>query len=391
MEQKNHNPGKIAAIVGPFSRMAKAFGYQIPSRIADDLILLQFEQLRQLVPILYLTIAVNSVAGAVAAMGDFPLIYQLVFPAGLIVASGVRYLVWRNRKGKVSPKLARRHLRTTFVISLFLSLLGGLWTTSAYYETHETRRVLAAIFMTMSAFASANCLASFPRAAIASLVVGLAPISFAMLTTKDLGVQAVAVSILVGAMLQSRLVLSKFAETCENLALQHDMHQLANSDMLTGLPNRRAFFASVQEELDAGHPIAFALLDLNGFKPVNDRLGHQAGDELLQIVAERMELQTSPSILAGRIGGDEFALLIRNPVDRGSVDSITTGLLAALAQPCLVSGRRVAISASIGIASYPHEGGSLEELYLHADKALYAAKAEGGDRRRPAPYQRQAA
>jgi diguanylate cyclase len=162
--------------------------------------------------------------------------------------------------------------------------------------------------------------------------------------------------------------------------LQHRMEALANTDMLTGLPNRRSFLAQAERallEATAAVPVAIALLDLDGFKPVNDRLGHHAGDELLKTIADRMRTQAKSQVLVGRIGGDEFAILFRDASDPLQVSARATGIIAALAVPCTIGGRRISISASLGLAQFPQDGASLQDLMLAADRALYEAKAEG--------------
>lgn len=354
-------------------------GLTVPFAVRDELVLLQFDRLRALVPVLYLTIAVNTLAGAAATQGDFPPLYQLVLPACLLFASLVRFIIWHRRR-HVSATLAsaRKQLRTTFVIAIILSLAGGFWSVASFYETHETRRVLAAVFMTMSAFASANCLASLPRAAIASIIVGLAPIVVAMLGSRDLGIQAMAISIFVVSFLQIRLVLSKFAEMANGIILQREMRELADSDPLTGLRNRRAFTAQLEtetEKLASGGRVVLAMLDLDGFKPANDRFGHAAGDAILVETAKRLQTMCRTAHCVARIGGDEFAIILDADGDRDAMESTVEAVRAIIALPHIIGGEYMAVSASIGVAHGPTDGRTVSELMLAADHALYANKA----------------
>ena len=353
-------------------------GVEVPVAVRDELILLQFERLRALVPVLYLTIAVNTLAGAAATEGDFPPLYQLVLPACLLLASLVRFIIWHRRRHIPATLIsAQKRLRTTFLIAIILSLIGGFWSMASFFETHEARRVLAAVFITMSAFASANCLASLPRAAIASIVVGLAPVVVAMLASQDLGIQAMAVSIFVVSILQIRLVLSKFAEMANGIILQREMRELADTDPLTGLRNRRAFTAQLETEtakLAGGGHVVLAMLDLDGFKPANDRFGHAAGDAILAETAKRLQTMCRTAHCVARIGGDEFAIILDTEGDHGAIDSIVEAVRAIIALPHIIGGEYIAVSASIGVAHGPGDGRTVSELMLAADHALYANK-----------------
>ena len=353
-------------------------GVEVPVAVRDELILLQFERLRALVPVLYLTIAVNTLAGAAATEGDFPPLYQLVLPACLLLASLVRFIIWHRRRHIPATLIsAQKRLRTTFLIAIILSLIGGFWSMASFFETHEARRVLAAVFITMSAFASANCLASLPRAAIASIVVGLAPVVVAMLASQDLGIQAMAVSIFVVSILQIRLVLSKFAEMANGIILQREMRELADTDPLTGLRNRRAFTAQLETEtakLAGGGHVVLAMLDLDGFKPANDRFGHAAGDAILAETAKRLQTMCRTAHCVARIGGDEFAIILDTEGDHGAIDSIVEAVRAIIALPHIIGGEYIAVSASIGVAHGPGDGSTVSELMLAADHALYANK-----------------
>jgi diguanylate cyclase (GGDEF)-like protein len=166
------------------------------------------------------------------------------------------------------------------------------------------------------------------------------------------------------------------------LRRQHE----ATHDALTDLPNRRQFFdiASMTHahSMRSGRSFAVAVLDLDGFKEINDRLGHQIGDLVLQEVALRLRVARRGSDVAARLGGDEFALLL---VDVDNID----GALAAvhrvhdvLSQPCVVGGFPIKIDGSIGVAVYPDHGSSIELLLQHADEAMYDAKVADDSVRR---------
>lgn len=158
---------------------------------------------------------------------------------------------------------------------------------------------------------------------------------------------------------------------------------LANHDALTDLPNRNLF--NVRLGLEIEHAIrdknrlAVMLLDLDGFKEINDLLGHDAGDEVLRTVARRLEAILRKSDTVARLGGDEFLVLL--PALPSAEDAGTSArkMIQALAAPLEIQGQNVGIKGSLGIAIFPDDGDNPETLVKHADMAMYLAKGEGGD------------
>ncbi|QLQ39484.1 putative bifunctional diguanylate cyclase/phosphodiesterase [Micromonospora robiginosa] len=162
----------------------------------------------------------------------------------------------------------------------------------------------------------------------------------------------------------------------ENLRLVARLRRLAYSDQLTGLPNRLTFIRRLRRALREGGPVAVVLLDLDGFKQVNDRFGHAAGDRLLTTIAERMRDAIGPDGMIARLGGDEFAVLVAGdrPV---APERLAVRLLAALEPLPGEEELGVHPSASIGIAEYGPQHSSHTDLLRDADIAMYAAKAAG--------------
>jgi diguanylate cyclase (GGDEF)-like protein/PAS domain S-box-containing protein len=160
---------------------------------------------------------------------------------------------------------------------------------------------------------------------------------------------------------------------------------LAWRDALTGLGNRRA----LDERLDgalaaavqAGHHVAVALLDLDDFKPINDRLGHVAGDEILMTVARLLEANVRPGDFVGRWGGDEFVVVLQGLAEPSAAEPVLRRIEQALAAPVPVPGAPpVAVRASVGIAVFPDDGRRAPDLLRQADQALYHSKLDPGQR-----------
>jgi diguanylate cyclase (GGDEF)-like protein len=161
--------------------------------------------------------------------------------------------------------------------------------------------------------------------------------------------------------------------------LEAKLRHQALHDALTGLPNRRLFHARVDEafQRSAGESIdpVVLFIDLDGFKAINDDLGHAAGDDLLVAFAERLRSNVRPEELPARLGGDEFAVLIESGGHEVAED-VAGRLVAAVRSPFSIQGRRLTVRLSIGIAA-TRGAGSVEELLANADLAMYTAKSEG--------------
>ena len=170
-------------------------------------------------------------------------------------------------------------------------------------------------------------------------------------------------------------------DVTERSRLEAELERRALFDSLTGLPNRAVFRDRLEHALarTARRPetLAVLLLDLDGFKLVNDSLGHDAGDDLLVVLGGRVTGCARSSDTVARLGGDEFAILLEDAVSEESALALAERILAALKQPFEVRGREVFVSASVGIALDDGSAAQPDDLIRNADTAMYAAKADG--------------
>lgn len=169
------------------------------------------------------------------------------------------------------------------------------------------------------------------------------------------------------------------------LAEQQDMlYQQAHHDSLTGLANRLLLELRFEHALRQGkrfdRPLAVLLIDLDGFKPINDRHGHAIGDGVLTEVARRLEAAVRAVDTVARLGGDEFVILLEAVHGGEDAEQVAKKIVAELACPLEVQGLDLSVGGSVGIALYPAHGTSARELLQHADQAMYRAKQAGRGR-----------
>ncbi|MFA7292319.1 MAG: 7TM diverse intracellular signaling domain-containing protein [Rhodocyclaceae bacterium] len=174
----------------------------------------------------------------------------------------------------------------------------------------------------------------------------------------------------------------ELAETNERLRKSEiRLHDMAHHDPLTGLANRTLLFDRIshaqQRATRRGEGFAVLLIDLDGFKAVNDSLGHDAGDQMLSVIANRLRESIRAADTVARIGGDEFVVLVEEARDIAAVTMLAEKIVRTLSQPTSIADSKVTIGASIGIALWPIHGETAQRLLRSADQAMYTAKRSG--------------
>jgi len=170
----------------------------------------------------------------------------------------------------------------------------------------------------------------------------------------------------------------------EQALAEEKIWHAAHHDLLTGLPNRRLFLdrleQGVKQSTRSSLPLAVLFMDLDGFKDVNDSLGHEAGDRLLTDVAARLTDCVRTEDTVARLGGDEFTVILTGAKQRKDVELVAQNIIDALAMPFHIAQQPVQISVSIGITLYPQDASSPVALLEAADQAMYKAKKSGSNR-----------
>jgi len=171
-----------------------------------------------------------------------------------------------------------------------------------------------------------------------------------------------------------------FSDVTERKKNEAELRKLANSDTLTGLPNRSYFQANQNRLVKTKVPHALLVFDLDNFKKINDSMGHGVGDALLCKVAQRIVASNRKQDTVYRLGGDEFSIIIENTNDIHTITTIAKNILKTIAQPMKLKEQEVVLYSSIGIALFPEDGASSQELLKNADTAMYHAKNSGGNK-----------
>jgi diguanylate cyclase (GGDEF)-like protein/PAS domain S-box-containing protein len=171
------------------------------------------------------------------------------------------------------------------------------------------------------------------------------------------------------------------AEIQERKLAEQQIRYLANHDALTGLPNRRLLEDRIAQAMEHarrhGGQVAIQYIDLDRFKPINDRLGHRVGDLLLQAAAVRLRALLRAVDTVARVGGDEFVLVLPDMHSTNAMIETAQKVLLALTQPYVIEGHELCVTPSIGISLFPRDGNSVETLLVCADTAMYHAKGAG--------------
>nr|WP_306167739.1 GGDEF domain-containing protein [Pseudomonas sp. C1C7] len=188
--------------------------------------------------------------------------------------------------------------------------------------------------------------------------------------------------VLAGALVLMPMVLIRHFRAIERADVEHERSvYLATHDVLTQLPNRYLFAERFNQAFSdwqvKGIPFALLVIDLDHFKDINDRHGHEVGDQVLRAVANRMLHSTRTGDTAARYGGDEFVMLIADLQDLESAQAKAARVFGSLSQPVMTSAGELSVSCSIGVSLCPVHGQSLDTLLKAADQAMYGVKQLG--------------
>lgn len=360
-------------------KIQRALLPEVSHEVADDLVMIQAKRIVYHCRWLHLALFCGVPAAIYGGSPNSGLFIRTILPVmvgATFILGFVSLTMARNKT--LHPKNARRLVRESTIASSIVAVMCSLWCVFSWLSAPPEMKSYYPLIMAMGSLGTVFCMSNMRVAAMANGAIGLLPISFLLLFSGKPVDVAAGMSVLVASAFLLRMILEQHNQLVNLLILQKQMHDLAVTDPLTGLLNRRGLDESLEAAMaprrNSVQPFSIALLDLDGFKPVNDQHGHAVGDAVLQSVAQKLQQAAGEEAQVVRMGGDEFAILVPHAASIPS-DAIAPHMLSALAGPCQIDHLNIAIGASIGVAHWPRDGETSEQLFATADSALYAAKA----------------
>ncbi len=358
-----------------------------------ELMRAQLHAFSRQVPLLYFILLVNTAAVAATHLDSAPAWLSFYIPAALGVLCMLRCVRWwRRRNRTMTDTQAIKELRSvTWLVGLFGVAFSG-WSLLLFPYGSAYQQAQVAFYMATTLVGSMFCLIHLRKAALLLLCIVIlsfsgflvssgSPVFFAMAV--DMTLVGVALAVVI------QLYWRTFADAVNaqrelqasqrnTQRLSDDNYRLANLDSLTGLPNRRSFFSSLraisEQALETGGGFNVGLIDLDGFKQVNDIYGHASGDFVLQEVGTRLLSIGETGLMFARLGGDEFGAIVRHKLSNEALVELGQRICDALSQPYHVADNIAELSGTIGWAAFPEAGSTVAQVFERADAALYVGK-----------------
>jgi diguanylate cyclase (GGDEF)-like protein len=388
--------GQISRLFSAVGRVARLLA--VPN---DNPVLTaaQFEAFSKQVPLLYFILATNMVSLSWTHQGTAPDLLVVYFPALLTLLFALRSALWlRGRKQLFTPAQAYRQLRSTNILCFPIAVVCTVWSISLlpYGDPYQNAHV--AFFMAITVIGCIFCLMHLRSAALIVTVTVNLPFLIVMCMSGEPTFIATGINVILVTMAMIIILLGHYRdfrqlhESRQVLLIQQEALQeqnkamqalsdenlrLANLDSLTMLANRRSFFQMLETAFGRankdGERLIVGVIDLDGFKPVNDMYGHAAGDKVLIEISARLATLCDQNLSVYRLGGDEFGLLLQ---DDGAWDVMGLGqrVCDRIAERINIGSGMVQVTGSVGFAIYPDVGSTGQEIYELADYALYTAK-----------------
>jgi diguanylate cyclase (GGDEF)-like protein len=380
---------------------AKAVIVRLPEELSSfalpdtdpELARAQFIAFSTQLPVLYAILLINAVALAATHLAVAPSFLTITVPAVLCLACIMRIIFWMRHVGsEITGEDAILRLRATVPLVGLLGVAFTAWSLSLYPYGGAFEKCHVAFYMSITVVSCIFCLTHLLRAALLLAAVVIGPFTVFFCFSGHVVLIAIAFNffLVAGGMMFilmrnyrdfATLIVSRRElreRQAEADALYRENVRLANLDMLTGLPNRRSFLAHFDERLSQsradGTRFALILVDLDGFKGVNDMYGHATGDRLLAEVGERLDRLAGPDISVARLGGDEFGIILAGNPDDAAIRDFGARVCGDLRRPYLEETISADVGGSAGIAAYPDSGDNAALLFERADYALYRAK-----------------
>jgi diguanylate cyclase (GGDEF)-like protein len=369
------------------TKFAKLFSFQADK---PDLVVAQVKAFSRQVPLLYFVLVANIGFVAATHFSVAPIWLTVGVPSLFTLIAVLRMIGWlKARHIQYTPEAATKRLKSTIILVIVLGVMMTAWSLALLLYGHDFQRGHVGFFMSATLVACTFCLMHLRAAAMLMSIVVAVPFCLvfglqgnAILTAIAANMALVTCAMMYvlsnhhddfATMVEQRADLIRVNEKTQLLNAEN--HKLANLDALTGLANRRSFIKAINDQIElskeAGTVFAVGLIDLDGFKGVNDLYGHAAGDALLLAASQRLQSLAGIDLQFARLGGDEFGFIIKNT---NRLTDLGGHICQVLAQGYSYENITLQISASCGVALYPESCDSTSRLLEYADYALYQAK-----------------
>lgn len=345
----------------------------------------QVKEMARRMPLVYLITCISAAGLSFTHYDVAPVWLTLALPLVLVLACIARLRYWLMDKGRIyTHRAAIARLRASVRLGSVLGFAFVIWCLSLYPYGDAVLHTYIAFFIVVTVVGVVCCLLYLRAAALAVATSVLVPFFGHYLLTQEAVHFAMAVNTIVVVSAVVYVMLTYYNDFSQLISsnvktakLSDENLKLANHDSLTGLPNRRVFFDVLKRwvEGEQNHtPVTVGLLDIDGFKPINDVYGHIVGDQLLMEIGRRLCDFTSDRLTVARLGGDEFGFLATPALSDEDAHALGEKIGKAIADPIQLAASCVRVTASIGIISGGGDSAEANQLFEKADHALYFAK-----------------
>ena len=361
------------------------------------LLQVRYGALQRQIPLLYVIALANFLGLHLATGGRLNALWHPVNLLMVVVVARLAHWL-QTRSRTLPPEQILKELRKTWLFAALISISFGTWAVRLFAVSDIEQQNYVVLFASLAAIGCAYGLSSFPSAARLPLLLLAMPLALTLILSGGTAHVAVGISVALIALLVLRLLIvhnrgftelvrsrseieaeRERAQKAEEAALAEKarVRQVADTDSLTGLANRRAFLAALEERIGGEGGVTLVLVDLDGFKPINDTFGHATGDAVLKEVGERLRRSAAPDGLVARMGGDEFALLLWPCAAPDEAERLGARLCEELQRPYAIEAREFRPSGSCGLHLVGPGEADLTLALSRCDTALYSAKQRG--------------
>ncbi|MEH3023028.1 MAG: EAL domain-containing protein [Pseudomonas oryzihabitans] len=350
------------------------------------LIKAQYLALARQIPMMYFILLTNTLMLAGTHLAVAPRWLAVYCPLGMTVFGIIRGVEWlRTRHQPRSPAQMLTALKRTNRLAPVVAVAFTAWSLALFPYGDSYTQAHVAFYMAITVIGCIFCMMHLLPAALATTAVVNTAFVVFFASTTIITFVATAIDVLLVSIAMLVILKAQYGDftrlvnmQAQTAKLSEENLKLANQDSLTGLANRRQFFSRLDTLLARAREqqtrLAVGLIDLDGFKPVNDLYGHSIGDQLLHQVGQRLTGLLDDEIHLARLGGDEFSLIITKALSDDELRAFGETLCASLREPFLLVDVPIQIGASLGIATFPDQAASATDVYEYADYALYQSK-----------------